>query len=117
MSTRLEGALQAVIARTRLRHGLRGAALGFVTGAVALLTARAAGVPGTLVIASAAIAATVAGLTMFASLQRERTPVAAAAAIERTDRTLHNLVVTAQEIMEAPGTTREYMRQRVLTEA
>jgi hypothetical protein len=116
MLTPLEAALQAVVARTRLDHALRAAAVGLVAGAVALVVLRAAGT-GTIPVSAFSVVAAVCGLATFAGLRRERTPVAAAAAIERTDRTLHNLVVTAQELMEAPGTTREYMRQRVLAEA
>jgi hypothetical protein len=117
MPTRLETALQAVIARVRLRHALRAAAAGCVAAGVALLVSRIAGTSETMSTAAASAVAIVCGLTMFRALRRERTPSAAAAAFERADPSLRNLVITAQEIIDAPGTTRDYMRQRVLAEA
>jgi hypothetical protein len=124
---RLESSLQAVVTRTRLRHALRAAAAGSLAGGVTLSVSRVLGTSGVLSIAVAAAAAIVSGVTMFRALRRERTPAAAAAAFERTDPSLLNLVITAQEIMDAPrlrqgyggqaGTTPEYMRARVIEEA
>jgi hypothetical protein len=114
---RLEAALRAVIARMQVRDALRAAAAGAVVAATALLASRMAGIPGAISIAIGAVIGIACALTIYSWLARHRSAAAAAAAFERTDPLLRNLVVTAQEILSDPGTIREYMRARVLAEA
>src|SRR5205085_6495752 len=100
MPTPLELSLQAVIARIRVRHSLRAAAAGIGAGTLALLVSRAAGASAIILVPSFVAAFVATGGLMFISRRRSRTPAVAAAALERADPTLQNLVVTAQELIE-----------------
>jgi hypothetical protein len=109
--------VQAVLARTaariRARHLLRATAVGVLAAAGTQLILAVLQVPGrglTRVVPAVVAAAVVL-------LQRRRgTPRAAAAALERADPSLRNLVVTAAQLLESPDMTRPYMRERVFRE-
>jgi hypothetical protein len=113
----LDTSLRSLVARLRLQHALRALAAGLVAAAAALLLARLGGAPdaATFVVAVMTFAIA-AGLTSV-WLRGARTPAAAAVAFERADPSLRNLLVTAAEILGAPGNTPSYMRTRVLAEA
>jgi len=110
------GRFAAFLARARRRSqtigALRGAAVGFALAAVLLLagahrgqTARAAAITAALVVAGAAIAATLAARHRVATL------------IERRTADSRNLVFTAAELIDRPDAAAPYVATRVLRDA
>lgn len=113
----IETVLVRTVARIRLRHILRAIGAAAVMTAVAQLVLaffRVYGAPRLWTLAAVFAAS---AITVFQSRRRERTARAAASAIERADPSLRNLVVTAAQLLDSPGETRPYMRERVLHEA
>ncbi len=117
MPTPLDVALQAVVSRTWRRHALRAVAAGAIAGAAALLVSRALGLPAAITIGACITALAAVAAAVLTGIRRERTPAAAARAFERTEPSLRNLVVTAQEIQTRPDGWAPYMRTRVLADA
>jgi hypothetical protein len=112
----LDSALRRAAGRLRARHALRAAAVGVTAGAAGLLASRLIR-PSAVATGAAFVPFAVCALAVFLRLRRGRTPAAAAAAFERADPSLQNLVVTAQEIVDTPGTPLGYMRARAVAEA
>ena len=117
MPTPLDAALDAAVARLRLRHGLRACTAGLIgaAGAVMLLAlvTRSAVVTTGVAVSTGVGCATAAYLWLRAA----RTRAEAARAIEISHPAMRNLIVTAQELITFPDRTRPYMRDRVLAEA
>jgi hypothetical protein len=105
------------VARLRALHVLRAAAAGCAAGAAAMLIARALHVSKGAAIGAAGVTALAAAAVAFSHLRRERTAAAAARAFERTDSSLRNLVITAEELTRKEDAPRPYMRARVLADA
>lgn len=117
MSTPLEAALDAAVARIRLRHALRASVAGLIAAAAGVWLT---GLVTTSALAAMTVAASVGGTCAAARylwLRPRRTRAEAARAIEFSHPGMGNLIVTAQELMAFPGRTRPYMRDRVLSEA
>lgn len=117
MPTPLDAVLRRAVARTRLRHALRAVAAGATAAAAALVVARLsrAALPGAGLAALAAFA--LASGAVWVWRRGDRTPDFAAVAFERTEPSLCNLVITAQQLTRTPGDTRPDMRERVIAEA
>jgi len=112
---RVAAVLAHTIARIRVRHMLRATAGGALAGALTRVALALLQVPGAGRKAGFVAAVVAAALVLW---QRGgRTPRAAAAAIERADPSLRNLVITAAQLLESPEGTRPYMRERVFREA
>ena len=113
----VRASLARVQRRLQLGHTLRSTAFG--VGAVAIVLAVT--IPTRIGFAArttmaVGIGAVVAGLVHM-RLRRERTPGAAAAALERGYPSLRNLAVTAAELIADPERTRPYMWRRVMQTA
>src|SRR5215471_12484352 len=113
----VRASLARVQRRLQLGHTLRSTAFG--VGAVAIVLAVT--IPTRIGFAArttmaVGIGAVVAGLAHM-RLRRERTPGAAAAALERGYPSLRNLAVTAAELIADPERTRPYMWRRVMQTA
>ena len=113
----LEGLLTRARWRLRIRGGLRGLAVGLLAGSVVTTVARLAGVRDgwgrTLVgILIAAAVGLVCGVWASRSSRRR-----AALVIDRSDPSLRNLVVTAEQLLDQPQMTSASMRERVLKDA
>jgi hypothetical protein len=109
--------LERAVARLRVRHLLRAAAVGAaaagLTNAI-LLVLRIEGLGRvTPAIVSGAVAASIA----FHQFRADRTRRNAAAAIERADPSLRNLAITAAQLLDSAEGIRPYMRERVFREA
>jgi hypothetical protein len=115
--TPLDATLAATVARIRLRHALRALAAGVVAGAITLFTSRALGVPASVAFLTCLATAGGCAAAVFARLRPGRTAGAAAAAFERAEPSLRNLVITAQELLATPGASPEYVRARVIADA
>ena len=109
--------LDAAAGRLRLRHVLRAIAAGSVIAGAAIVFARILHLPDVAALAIGAATFAVVASLWFASRRTARSLAAAAAAFERADGSLRNLVITAAEISEKAGNTPSYMRDRVLAEA
>jgi hypothetical protein len=116
-SASLRARLDAAARRLRLQHALRAIAAGSVTAGAAIVFARILRLPDVAAFAIGASIFFVVASLWFASLRTARSSAAAAAAFERADSSLRNLVITAAEISETAGNTPSYMRHRVLAEA
>jgi hypothetical protein len=117
MSTPLEAALDAAVARLRLRDALSACAAGLIAAAVgtSLMSLVTSSALATLTVAVGAGAVCAAARYLW--LRPGRTRAEAARAIESSHPGMHNLIVTAQELMVFPDRTRPYMRDRVLAAA
>ena len=113
----LEELLGTVAARMRVRDGLYATSAALTCAAAVILVGRLAGftplATWVAVLVAAALAAT-AVLTWNGPL---RTARASAALVERSNPSLRNLIVTAEELLSRRGRTAVYMRDRVLAEA
>ena len=109
--------LRRAIARIRARDLLRAVAAGSVTAAVLSLLLQLGGTRFGIAIAIAAFTLIAIGAAVFVAAGRARTPRMAAALVEHHDRSLRNLLITAEQLQEQPGLTRPHMRDRVLAEA
>ena len=108
--------LDRVLRRMTLRHVLRATAVGAgAAGLANFILAASAGARWRT--AAAAIAFGVSAVAALRWSRGERTPRSAAAAVERADPSLRNLVVTAAQLLEPVQGVRAYMRERVLREA
>ena len=113
----LAAVLERTVARIRVRHMLRAAAVGCAVAGIAFLVLTQFRAQ---IIWRAAVAASAFAICAWALLhrsRRERTLRSAAAAIERADGSLRNVIVTAAQLLAAPEGTRPYMRERVFREA
>ena len=109
--------LDRVVTRLRTRDALRAlASAGFVAALVLALARLAHAGPATAIILGsvAFVAAGLAGLAMFG---RRRSAAAAAHAVERSDPSLRNLVITAEELTRKSGAIGAPMRARVMADA
>lgn len=111
----IEAVLARTVARIRVRDMLRAWAGGILAAAVLQLGFAVLQVPVERWMSGACPAFVAAALVLWH--RRGRTPRAAAAAIERADPSLRNLVITAAQLLESPEGTRPYMRERVWREA
>jgi hypothetical protein len=113
----LEALLNRARWRLSVRDGLRALAVGLTLGALVRASARLAGVADGWDTTAAHTVSTsvIVLLTILWRVRHSRR--AAAAAIERGDSTLRNLVVTAEQLLTDPTLTASTMRQRVLEEA
>ena len=109
--------LAAAAGRLRLRHAARAAAAGCAAAGAAILFARIVRLPDVAALTIGTTTFAVVTALLFASRRTARTSAAAAAAFERADSSLRNLVITAAQISERAGNTPPYMRDRVLAEA
>ena len=113
---RLEKVLQRVSRRLWLLHAAIGVAAALTVAAVLLLVLRLADAPSFVNVAAVATGA-VAGYMVFRRASGERTPRAAAAAIEAVHPDCRNVVVTAEELLRAPEGAAAFVRTRVTTAA
>jgi hypothetical protein len=116
----LETLLKRARERMFVRDFLRAAAAGLVVGAVVLVAARWSGYSSTGGAKErwAAFGATfVTSMVITAAFGRRRTRRAAVAAIEASDPSLRNLMVTAEQLLAQPAMTSRAMRDRVLSDA
>lgn len=113
-ASRVEALFARTAARIRARHMLRASAGAMLASSVLHLALAWMHVPR----AGWTSGFTVIVAAVLVLLQRRDRPArAAAAAIEQADPSLRNLAVTAAQLLESPGGTRPYMRERVLREA
>lgn len=117
MPTPLEPVLARALARIRLRHLLSAVAAGSAAAAVAVIIARFGHASPAAIVPIAIAAFALASVSVWLWRRRDRTPDAAAAAFERREPSLRNLVITGQQLTHTPGATRPYMRERVIAEA
>lgn len=113
----LESLLQRALTRIRLRDALAALAWGTGSAGVLILIARMLGMRGGVSVAMGTFAAIAVTLTLFLRSRTSRTAAGAAAAIERHDGSLRNLLVTAEQLLQRPGTTSASMRERVMADA
>lgn len=113
-AARVEAFLARTARRIGARHMLRAWAGGMIAAALLQLVLLWTRLPRPGWTTGVFPVIVAAGLVL---LQRRGRTARAAAAIERADPSLRNLVVTAAQLLESPGTTRPYMRERVLREA
>ena len=113
----LRGLLAAARVRLRVRHLVRGIAMGIGAAGVASVVLLGVHASAPLRIGAAAIVFTAGFGIVGQRARRERTSGHAAAAIERADPSLRNLVITAAQLLESAEHVRPYMRERVLREA
>ena len=116
-AAQVRAALEAVCRRATLRHAVRAAAAALGTVAVALAAGGVAGAPAAVRAAIAIAAGMGAGSFVLHHTRRDRTPRAAAAALERGYPSLRNLAVTAEELIADPDRARPYMWDRVMQAA
>ncbi|HET7698481.1 MAG TPA: hypothetical protein VFK57_22390 [Vicinamibacterales bacterium] len=109
--------LERARARMRLQHVLRAGAIASGAAAAAALTLLLTGAPGVWRAGLTLVAFTASAWASMHSTRRARTRGRAAAAIERADRSLRNLAVTAAQLLDSSDGVRPYMRERVLREA
>jgi hypothetical protein len=114
---RLRAALARVLNRIRIAHALRGIAAGALVAAGAWLILFVFRDSSAAIVIAPALLGMTAGVATFVWFRRQRTVAAAARAIEASDPSLRNVIVTAAELLAAPEGTRPYMRDRVLREA
>jgi hypothetical protein len=109
--------LDRVVTRLRARDTLR--ALAFAGGAATLVLALARGghATQTRAIAAGSLAFVAAASAAFAMLRRGQSAEAAAHAVERSDPSLRNLVITAEELTRKPVPISASMRARVMADA
>ena len=117
MPTPLEPLLRRTVARMRVRHALQAATAGAAAAASAIAAARVSHASATAIALAALTAFALASAVMWLWRRGERTPDSAAVAFERSEPSLRNVVITAQQLMKTPGDTRPYMRERVIAEA
>jgi len=109
--------LARVVARLRTRDAMRAmAGAGLVTAPV-LATARSAHASLTTAIGVGSLVFVAAAAGAFAVLRHRRSAAAAAQAVERSDPSLRNLVITAEELARKPVPISASMRARVMADA
>jgi len=109
--------LARVVARLRTRDAMRAmAGAGLVTAPV-LATARSAHASLTTAIGVGSLLFVAAAAGAFAVLRHRRSAAAAAQAVERSDPSLRNLVITAEELARKPVPISASMRARVMADA
>src|SRR3954468_7975860 len=111
----LEDFFTRALGRIRLRDALRAAAAGTIAMAVAIaiVRSRARGFQ----IPAAIAAFIVIGVATFMRFAGDRHRRAAAAAVERANPSLRNLLITAEQLIADPNVTAPYMRERVIADA
>src|SRR3954466_13060005 len=111
----LEDFFTRALGRIRLRDALRAAAAGAIgmAVAIAIVRSRARGFE----IPAAIAAFIVIALATFMRFAGDRHRRAAAAAVERANPSLRNLLVTAEQLIADPNFTSPYMRERVIADA
>ena len=88
-------ALDRTVTRLRRRDALRAVAIGGAAAALTMAIARGMHAAAWMVVASGAPAFALAAAAAFSTLRRGRSAPAAARAVERSDPSLRNLVITA----------------------
>jgi hypothetical protein len=117
MSTPLDAALDAAVARIRVRHILRACEAGLIGAAAGVLLMDLARTSALMTTAVAMTLGAACAAARYMWLRTERTSAVAAAAFEISYPPMRNLIITAQELLAFPDRTRPYMRARVLAEA
>lgn len=116
-SADFSAALDRTVARLCTRDALRAVAIGGAAAAPTVAFARGSHAAVSTVVVSGALAFAVAAAGAFSTLRRGRSAQAAARAVERSDPSLRNLVITAEELARKPDSTSPRMRARVIAEA
>ena len=113
----VEAVLRRVRTRVTVRHALQSVAAAAIAFGVVAVAMRMLPAATGVRVAIAGVAGLSLAVAFFMIRRRERTAPAAARLIERPYQSLHNLAVTAEELIASPDRARPYMRERVLQEA
>jgi hypothetical protein len=117
MRTPLDAALDAALARIRLRHALRSCGAGLIGAAAGIVLLDLVRTPAVVTATVTVCVGAACAAARFLWLRAERTTAVAARAFELSDPAMRNLIVTAQELIAFPDRTPPYMRDRVLAAA
>jgi len=109
--------LARVVTRLRTRDTLRALAVAGLVTALVLALARSAHASLMTTIGVGSLGFVAAASAAFAMLRHGRSAAAAAQAVERSDPSLRNLVITAEELTRKPVPIGASMRARVMADA
>ena len=109
--------LERAVARLRARHLLRATEAGLYGAAAAIILVDLSRMSALRTAVAALAAGIVCAAVRYRWVRGQRTALTAARAYEGADPALHNLVVTAHELVAFPDRAPAYMRERVLIDA
>ncbi|MEO6236927.1 MAG: hypothetical protein ABIQ52_07985 [Vicinamibacterales bacterium] len=113
----LSSILHRVVMRMHVAQVMRAASTGLLGAAVAMVLSRICDVSTTATAVIVLIIGGAAAVTRYARVRATSTAATAARLFERSDPSLHNVVVTAQELEAFPERATGYMREQVIAEA
>lgn len=109
--------LDRAVTRLRVRDLLRATSIAAVLAGITLVALTMGQVQGAWKLSIAFVVLMASAAVAFRRSRRDRTSRKAAAAIERADPSLRNLIFTAAQLLESGDGVRPYMRERVFREA